>query len=110
MSPDGTVKQTPVNRPYQDEQGQMQQHMLGQGQYEVVISSGPSYETSRMQVSEKLSGVLGAVQPEIQSYFLDVWAGSLDFPGSEDLAQRFKTLVPPEALAASEQPDPRRSW
>ena len=107
VSPDGTTKTTPVNQPYQDEQGQMQQHMLGQGQYEVVISSGPSYETSRMQVSEKLSGVLGAVPPEIQRYFLDTWAGSLDFPGSEDLAQRLKTLVPPEALAASEQTDPR---
>ena len=107
VSPDGTTKTTPVNQPYQDEQGQMQQHMLGQGQYEVVISSGPSYETSRMQVSEKLSGVLGAVQPEIQRYFLDTWAASLDFPGSEDLAQRLKTLVPPEALAASEQQDPR---
>ena len=107
VAPDGTTKTTPVNQPYQDEQGQMQQHMLGQGQYEVVISSGPSYETSRMQVSEKLSGVLGAVPPEIQRYFLDTWAGSLDFPGSEDLAQRLKTLVPPEALAASEQTDPR---
>ena len=28
-------------------------------------------------------------------------------PGAEDLAARFKTLVPPEALAASEQQDPR---
>lgn len=107
VSPDGTTKTTPVNRPYQDEQGQMQQHLLSQGQYEVVISSGPSYETSRMQVSEKLSGVLGAVPPEIQRYFLDTWAASLDFPGSEDLAQRLKTLVPPEALAASEQQDPK---
>ena len=107
VSPDGAVKKTPVNQPYQDEQGQTQAHYLSQGQYEVVISSGPSYETSRMQVSEKLSGVLGAVEPEIQKYFLDTWAGSLDFPGSEDLAARFKTLVPPEALAASEQTDPK---
>jgi hypothetical protein len=107
VSPDGAVKSTRVNEPYQDEQGQTQAHFLSQGQYEVVISSGPSYETSRMQVSEKLSGVLGAVEPEIQKYFLDTWAGSLDFPGSEDLAARFKTLVPPEALAASEQTDPK---
>ena len=62
-----------------------------------------------MQVSEKLSGVLGAVEPEIQKYFLDTWAGSLDFPGSEDLAARFKTLVPPEALAAVSRPTPRRN-
>lgn len=107
VSPDGTATTTPVNRPYQDAQGQTQQHLLGQGQYECVVSSGPSYETSRMQVSEKLSGVLGAVEPDIQRYFLDTWAASLDFPGSEDLAQRFKTLVPPEALAASEHQDPR---
>lgn len=107
VSPDGTVKTTPVNRPYQDEQGQMQQHMLGQGQYEVVLSSGPSYETARLQVADKLGTVLGAVPPETQAYFLDVWAGSLDFPGSEDLAARLKTMVPPAALAASEQSDPK---
>lgn len=107
VSPDGTVKSTPINRPYQDEQGQVQQHMLSQGSYEVVISSGPSYETARLQVADKLGTVLGAVQPEIQRYFLDTWAASLDFPGSEDLAQRLKTLVPPEALSASEQQDPK---
>ena len=62
-----------------------------------------------MQVSEKLSGVLGAVEPEIQKYFLDTWAGSLDFPALRTWRPRFKTLVPPEALAASEQTDPRRN-
>jgi hypothetical protein len=107
VSPDGTVKSTPINQPYQDEQGQTQAHFLSQGAYECVISSGPSYETSRLQVADKLGTVLGAVQPEIQRYFLDTWAASLDFPGSEDLAARLKTLVPPEALAASEQQDPR---
>jgi hypothetical protein len=107
VSPDGGVKSTPVNQTYQDEQGQTQAHFLSQGQYEVVVSSGPSYETARMATADKLGTVLGAVQPEIQRYFLDTWANALDFPGSEDLAARFKTLVPPEALAASEQQDPR---
>ena len=107
VSPDGTVKTTPVNQPYQDEQGQMQQHMLSQGQYECIVSSGPSYETARMATADKLGTIIGAVEPEIQKYFLDTWAGSLDFPGSEDLAQRLKTLVPPEALSASEQQDPK---
>ena len=41
MSPDGAVKSTPVNRPYQDEQGQTQAHYLSQGQYEVVIIFRP---------------------------------------------------------------------
>lgn len=108
VSPDGTVKTSKVNQPYEDEQGQLQPPLyLGQGQYEVTISSGPSYESSRQQVSDKLSTVIGAVPPEIQRYFLDTWADNLDFPGSEDLAQRLRTLVPPEALAASEQQDPK---
>ena len=105
VTPDGQVKTTPVNRPYQDSQGQTQQHLLGQGSYDVVVSTGPSYETARQEVADKLSTMLSAVQPEIQRYFLDTWAGSLDFPGSEDLSARFKTLVPPEALSASEQQD-----
>lgn len=107
VAPDGTVKTTRVNEPYLDDQGQVQQHMLSNGQYEVVLSSGPSYETARQQVADKLGTVIGAVPPETQAYFLDVWAGSLDFPGSEDLAQRLKTLVPPAALSASEQEDPK---
>jgi hypothetical protein len=107
VGPDGEVKSTRVNEAYQDDQGQMHAHYLSQGAYEVVISSGPSYESSRQQVADKLGTVLGAVQPEIQRYFLDTWAASLDFPGSEDSSQRLKTLVPPEALAASEQGDPK---
>jgi hypothetical protein len=60
-----------------------------------------------MATADKLSTVIGAVPPETQAYFLDVWAGSLDFPGSEELAARLKTMVPPSALAASEQTDPK---
>ena len=107
VAPDGGVKTTRVNEPYVDDQGQQQMHMLSQGKYEVVLSSGPAYETARQQVSDKLGTVIGAVPPETQAYFLDVWAGSLDFPGSEDLAARLKTMVPPAALAASEQSDPK---
>lgn len=106
VSPDGTTKTTPVNQPYTDQQGQPQQHLLAQGQYDVVISTGPTYETSRMQVSEKLGSMIAAV-PQTAPYALDKWAASLDFAGSDELAQRFKTLVPPEALAASEQADPQ---
>lgn len=103
---DGTITHTPVNQSYRDGQGQMQQHILAQGQYDVVVSSGPSYETNRVATADKLGALIGAV-PQTAPYLLDVWAGALDFPGSDELAQRLRTLVPPEALAASEQTDPR---
>ena len=82
VQPDGAVKTTPVNRPYQDEQGQAQLHMLSQGQYEVVVSSGPSYETAHAGQCRKLAACLGLCSLKSQRYFLDTWAGSLDFPGS----------------------------
>lgn len=109
IGPDGAVTMTKVNQPYTDASGQQQLKLpLGKGSYDVVISAGPSYETSRMETSEKLGTMLAAVQPEVQRYFLDTWAGSLDFPGSQDLANRFRTLVPPEALQASEGQQPEQ--
>lgn len=109
IGPDGAVTMTKVNQPRTDSQGQPQEAlMLGKGSYDVVISAGPSYETSRMETSEKLGTMLAAVPPEIQRYFMDTWAGSLDFPGSQDLANRLRTLVPPEALQASEGQKPEQ--
>lgn len=102
---DGTISHTPVNTPYRDGQGQEHRHVLAQGQYECVVSSGPSFETSRAQAADKLGSVVTAV-PDVAKYVLDMWAGTLDFPGSDELAQRLKTLVPPEALAATEKATP----
>jgi len=103
---DGSITTTPVNQPMPGPDGQSEQHLLAQGEYDVVVSTGPSYETSRMQVNDNLTTMLAAVPPEVSRYFMDVWAQTLDFPGSQELAQRLKTLVPPEALAASEQVKP----
>jgi hypothetical protein len=103
---DGSISTTKVNQPVQGPDGQTAEHRLAQGDYDVVVSSGPSYETSRMQVNDNLTTMLAGVPPEVSRYFMDVWAQTLDFPGSQELAQRLKTLVPPEALAASEQVKP----
>lgn len=105
VSPDGTVKTTPVNQPYRDAQGQMQQHVLAQGSYEVVIDSGPAYATQREMAAEKL-GQLGAAAPDLVPYFADLWTGSLDIPHAEDIAARLKTAVPPQALEATKDLDP----
>jgi hypothetical protein len=108
IGPDGAVSMTPVNQPRRDNQGQEQPAlMLGKGTYDVVVSSGPAFETQRMQVADQLGTMLAAV-PQIAPYALDYWAGALDFPGSQDLADRLRTLVPPEALQASESNRPEQ--
>jgi hypothetical protein len=103
---DGSVQMTKVNQ--MDAQSEDEQRLLSKGSYDVTVSSGPSYETNRMEAAEKLGTMLAAVQPEVQSYFLDMWAGTLDFPNSDELAQRFRTLVPPAALSATESNQPEQ--
>lgn len=111
ISQDGQVQMTPVNRPAQDGYGRQvppeERLMLAQGQYDVAISSGPALETQRMEVADKL-GTLAAAVPDAAPYFLDMYAANLDFPGSQDLAARLKTLVPPAALSATEGGNPEQ--
>jgi hypothetical protein len=99
---DGTVSMAQVNQPPQDAQGRPQEtNTLATGVYECVVSAGPSYDTSRELMNERLGILLGAV-PQVAPYVLDLYTGSLDIPQAEELAARLKTMVPPEALQATE--------
>jgi Phage P22-like portal protein len=105
IAPDGNVSMAKVNQTYQDDDGVEQQHMLGQGQFDVVIDSGPAYSTQREMSVEKL-GILATAQPDLVPFFADYWAGNMDVAHSEQISARLKTAVPPQALAATEDKDP----
>jgi Phage P22-like portal protein len=98
---DGNVSMAPVNQRLPDGTPDPQGQQLGQGRYECVVSAGPSYDTSREMMNERLGILLGSV-PQVAPYVLDLYTGSLDIPQAEELAARLKTMVPPEALAATE--------
>ena len=103
---DGQTDQVRINQPIQaGPTGQQQPHWLQQGEFDAVCDSGPSYATSRMETNEKLGTMLAAI-PQVAPYALDLWADTLDFPGAKELAQRLRSMVPPEALAASESQKP----
>jgi hypothetical protein len=105
VATDGAVSMAKVNQPTQTQDGQEQTHMLGQGAYDVVVSSGPAFSTQRELAAERL-GQLGAVLPELVPYFADLWTASLDIPYSDEIAARLKTVVPPQALAATQDANP----
>jgi hypothetical protein len=100
---DGTVSMAQVNQPRPDGQGL--ENALGSGVYECVVTTGPSYDTSREALVERLGILLGAV-PQVAPYVLDLFVGNLDIPAAEQLAARLKSMVPPEALAQEESDDP----
>jgi chromosome segregation ATPase len=56
-------------------------------------------------MAERLGILLGAV-PQVAPYILDLYTGSLDVPAAEEISARLRTLVPPEALQATEGGSP----
>jgi hypothetical protein len=104
---DGAVTMTPVNQRVQNAQGEMEEHLLSQGSYDVAVDSGPAYSTQREMAAERL-GELGRVLPqEMLPLISDLWVAQLDIPYAEEISARLKTVVPPEALEATKDKNPQ---
>ena len=105
---DGKTDQVRINQPiHAGATGQQQPHWLQAGDYDVAVDSGPSYTTQREFAAEKLGELGRVLPPEMLPLVADLWVSSLDIPYAEEIAARLKTVVPPEALAATEQKDPQ---
>ena len=103
---DGKTDHVRVNQPIQaGPTGQQKPHWLQAGEYDAICDSGPSYTSQREMAAEKLGELGKALPPEMLALVADLWVGSLDIPYASEIAARLKTVVPPEALAATEQKD-----
>jgi hypothetical protein len=82
---------------YDEESGENKLYDLTVGKYDVVTSVGPSYESRRMEVAENITNIMTAM-PNLGQYAGDILVRSLDFPGSEELAERLRRTIPPQIL------------
>lgn len=74
---------------------------LTTGKYDVRVDTGPSYTTQRQEAIETLTS-LASMSPDVMLPMVaDLIAGNSDWPESQVMARRLKTLVPPDALKAS---------
>lgn len=71
---------------------------LSAGKYDVTVTTGPSYDTQRMEYVDMLTQ-LGQSNPAIAAGVPDLIVGSLDFPKAEEAAERLRLLLPPPILA-----------
>lgn len=86
---------------------------LGMGDFDVEIDTGPSFAVQKEIALEFLQTTLAA-NPQAFPLIADLWAKNLDVQFMPQIAERFKTMVPPEILAKEEgkppppkQPDPQ---
>jgi hypothetical protein len=67
---------------------------LSQGKYDYTVTTGPSFDTQRMEFVEALVQ-LAQGNPLIGQAVPDLIVGSMDFPKAEEAAERLKLLLPP---------------
>lgn len=71
---------------------------LSAGKYDVAVSTGPGYDTQRMEFIDALTQ-LGQGNPLIAQGVPDLIVGAMDFPKAEEAAERLKLLLPPPIQA-----------
>lgn len=94
VKPDQTEELVQINAPTQDDKGIQRVYDLSQGEYDVTVSVGPSYQTKRQEQLALLESLMqGPLGQLIAAKAPDLIAAMLDFEVAKDLQER---LTPPE--------------
>lgn len=90
---DGETDMARVNQIF-TEGGQEKSYWLGQGRYDVTISTGPSYATKRQEAVASMLD-MSKVAPQLMQVAGDLLVKNMDWPGAQDIADRLKKTLPP---------------
>ncbi len=94
----------------QDDSGEpMRENALDGADYDIEIDTGPSFAVQKEMSLEFMQQTLQA-NPTVFPLIADLWAKNLDIQWMPQIAERFKTLVPPDILAkeAGQPPPPKQ--
>lgn len=78
---------------------------LTTGRYDVTISTGPSFTSKRAEAAEGMMQ-LAQANPQVWMAGADIMVRNLDWPGADELSERFKKLLPPELQDEDEDAPP----
>ena len=67
---------------------------MNQGRYDVVVETGPSYSTRRVEASESMAQFFQAVPAAAQAAG-DLFAKAQDWPMAQEIGERLKKTLPP---------------
>ena len=75
---------------------------LTAGKYDVVVDVGPGYTTKRQEAASQMIE-FARVNPAAAGLISDLIAKNLDWPGSQEIAERFKAMLPPQIIGENPQ-------
>ena len=68
---------------------------ITRGKYDAAVTTGPGFSTQREAATEYYTQLVGA-HPEVLQLIGDLVFKSMDLPYSDKIAERFKTMLPPQ--------------
>jgi hypothetical protein len=108
---DGETKMAKINPEQQepvkkiiDEQGVVIEKVYNPsvGKYDVVATTGPGYATKRQEALEAMAVLLQG-NPQLWSVAGDLFVKNMDWPGAQEMSQRFKKTIDPKILASDDK-------
>jgi hypothetical protein len=96
-------QQMPVNK-IVNEQGIVIEKIYnpGVGKYDVVATTGPGYATKRQEALEAMAQLLQG-NPQLWTVAGDLFVKNMDWPGAQEMAERFKKTIDPKLLSNSDE-------
>lgn len=96
--PDGRTESIVLNK--QEKDGKIS-NQIEKGDFDIEIDTGPSFAVQKDIALEFLQMTLQAF-PQAFPLIADLWAKNLDVQFMPQMAERFKSMVPPQILAKEE--------
>ena len=96
LGEDGTQRVVRVNEQYVDQDTEKDTlYDLSAGKYDVTVSVGPSFASKREEAAASMLE-LSKANPQIWAIAGDLMARNMDWPGSDEIADRLKKMLPPQ--------------
>ena len=112
LGEDDTAKQAKINQPVEVRnpktgQVEMVERDLTKGQYDLTISSGPSYSTKRQEAAEFLTAAMQAAKDPASAAVITYLAfRNQDMAGAQEATAMLKKLLPPQVQEPEEGEEP----
>ena len=74
----------------------------GVGVYDVMVTTGPGYMTKRQEALDAMSQIL-QTNPQLWAVAGDLFIKNMDWPGAQEMAERFKKILDPKVLSEGDQ-------
>lgn len=92
LGDDGQPTVVTINQKQTTAEGEVIENNVAVGEYEVVMDTGPGYNTKREQAVEAMTELMKV--PELAQVIGDLYFRNSDFPGAEVIADRLAAMNP----------------